>query len=42
LISEIVSWKLRLYVPTGAVGADVLGRLLERYPIERVSARKAA
>ncbi len=42
LISEIVSWKLRLYVPTGAVGADVPGRLLERYPIERVSARKAA
>ncbi|MBN8847138.1 MAG: strawberry notch family protein [Sphingomonas sp.] len=42
LISEIVSWKLRLYVPTGAVGADVLERLLERYPIERVSARKAA
>ena len=42
LISEIVSWKLRLYVPTGAAGADVLGRLLERYPIERVTARKAA
>ncbi|SNS95022.1 strawberry notch-like NTP hydrolase domain-containing protein [Sphingopyxis indica] len=42
LISEIVSWKLRLYVPAGAVGADVLDRLLERYPIERLSARKAA
>src|SRR3546814_497046 len=42
LISEIVSWKLKLYVPTGAVGADVLGRLLERFPIERLSARKAA
>lgn len=42
LISEIVSWKLRLYVPTGAVGADVLDRLLERYPIERLSTRKAA
>jgi hypothetical protein len=42
LISEIVSWKLRLYVPTGAVGADVLGRLLDRFPIERVTPRKAA
>ncbi len=42
LISEIVSWKLRLYVPTGAVGADVLGRLLERFPVERIAGRKAA
>ncbi|GAY20170.1 strawberry notch-like NTP hydrolase domain-containing protein [Sphingobium fuliginis] len=42
LISEIVSWKLRLYVPAGAVGADVLDRLLERCPIERLSTRKAA
>lgn len=42
LISEIVSWKLRLYVPTGAVGAEVLGRLLDRFPVERIQARKAA
>jgi len=42
LISEIVWWKLRLYVPTGAVGADVLDRLLERFAIERLSMRKAA
>jgi hypothetical protein len=42
LISEIVSWKLKLYVPTGAVGADVLGRLLERFPVERIAGRKAA
>jgi hypothetical protein len=42
LISEIVSWKLRLYIPTGAVGVDVLARLLERFPIQRVTARKAA
>ena len=42
LISEIVSWKLHIYVPTGAVGAEVLGRLLERFPIERLAARKAA
>jgi len=42
LISEIVSWKLRLYIPTGAVGVDVLARLLERFPVQRVTARKAA
>ena len=42
LISEIVSWKLRLYVPTGAVGADVLERLFDRFPIEKLSSRKAA
>jgi len=42
LISEIVSWKLRLFVPTGAAGADVLGRLLERYPLQRVAERAAA
>jgi hypothetical protein len=36
LISEIVSWKLRLYVPTGAVGAEVLGRLLDRFPVARM------
>ena len=42
LISEIVSWKLRLYVPTGAVGADVLGKLLDRFPVEQITPRKAA
>ena len=42
LISEIVSWKLRLYIPTGAVGVDVLAKLLERFPIQRVTARNAA
>lgn len=42
LISEIVSWKLRLFVPTGAAGADVFSRLLERYPLQRVADRAAA
>lgn len=42
LISEIVSWKLKLYVPTGAVGVAVLERLLDRFPVERISGRKAA
>ncbi len=42
LISEIVSWKLRLFVPTGAEGATVLARLLERYPLQRIAERHAA
>ena len=42
LISEIVSWKLRLFVPTGADGADVLTRLMERYPLQRVTERSPA
>lgn len=42
LISEIVSWKLRLFVPTGAGGQAVLARLLERFPIEKVVARRAS
>lgn len=42
LISEIVSWKLKLYVPAGAAGADVFAALLDRFPIERVQDRKAA
>ena len=42
LISEIVSWKLRLYVPTGAVGGDVLEKLLDRFPVVSVNPRKAA
>jgi len=42
LISEIVSWKLRLFVPAGAGGADVLARLMERFPLERVVERSPA
>lgn len=42
LICEMVSWKLHHYVPTGAVGGDVLAPLLERYPLLQVSACDAA
>ncbi|CAH0496416.1 strawberry notch-like NTP hydrolase domain-containing protein [Novosphingobium sp. CECT 9465] len=42
LLSEIVSWKLRLFVPIGAAGVTVLAALLERYPVEQVSARTTA
>ena len=39
LFSEIISWKLRMFVPTGAEGPAVLARLLDRWPVARVSER---
>ena len=42
LFSEIISWKLRFFVPVGASGPAVLGKLLDTYAIERISEREAA
>jgi len=42
LFHEIISWKLRMFVPTDASGISVLGKVLEHYPVERVSEREAA
>ena len=42
LFHEIISWKLRMFVPTDASGAEVMAKLLERYPIERIGDREAA
>ena len=42
LFSEIISWKLRMFVPTHATGAAILAKLLERYPIQRIGEREAA
>lgn len=42
LFSEIISWKLRMFVPTDASGAVVLGKVLECYPVERICEREAA
>jgi len=42
LISEIIAWKLRLFVPTGAEGPAILAVLTERYPIVRIADRAAA
>jgi predicted RNA methylase len=41
-ISEIISWKLRLFVPTGANGPRIIGALMERYPLVRIADRAAA
>jgi predicted RNA methylase len=42
LTSEIIAWKLRLFVPTGAAGPAILGTLMERYPLHRIADRAAA
>ena len=42
LFHEIISWKLRMFVPTDRHGAAVLAKVLERFPVERVSEREAA
>ncbi|WBU64661.1 strawberry notch family protein [Paracoccus aerodenitrificans] len=42
LFSEIISWKLRFFVPVGAVGPEVTAKLLERFPIVHISEREAA
>ena len=42
LFSEIISWKLRMFVPTDANGAGVLAKVLDHYPVERIGERAAA
>jgi len=42
LFHEIISWKLRMFVPTDAAGPVVLERVLGRYPLQRIGEREAA
>ncbi|WP_099864898.1 strawberry notch family protein [Pararhizobium haloflavum] len=42
LFGEIISWKLRFFVPVDASGPAILGKLLDAYPVERISEREAA
>jgi hypothetical protein len=42
LFTEIISWKLPMFVPTDADGAEVLAKVLDRYAIERIAEREAA
>jgi hypothetical protein len=42
LFGEIISWKLRMFVPTDATGVGVLAKVLECYPVERIGGREAA
>jgi hypothetical protein len=41
LFGEIISWKLRFFVPVDATGPAILAAVLERYPIARVADRTA-
>ena len=42
LFSEIISWKLRFFVPADATGPGVLAKVLDTYPVARISEREAA
>jgi hypothetical protein len=42
LFHEIISWKLRMFAPTDANGVEVLAKVLDRYPIERIGEQEAA
>jgi hypothetical protein len=42
LFHEIISWKLRMFVPTDAAGPAILAKVLERHPLARVVERAAA
>jgi predicted RNA methylase len=42
LFHEIISWKLRFFVPVGAQGPAIIGKLFDRWPVERIGEREAA
>ena len=42
LTHEIISWKLRFFVPVGAAAPAILDRLIERHPLVAVIDRAAA
>ncbi|WP_027571479.1 strawberry notch-like NTP hydrolase domain-containing protein [Bradyrhizobium sp. WSM1743] len=42
LFGEIISWKLRMFVPTDASGVAILTKVLDTYPVACVGAREVA
>ncbi|WP_223970532.1 strawberry notch-like NTP hydrolase domain-containing protein [Bradyrhizobium sp. RD5-C2] len=42
LFGEIISWKLRMFVPPDASGVGILTKVLDTYPVARISEREAA
>ncbi len=42
LFGEIISWKLRFFVPVDATGPAILAKVLECYPIARIADRAVA
>ena len=41
LFHEIISWKLRMFVPIDTGGVGLLSKVLERYPVARIVERAA-
>ena len=42
LIAEIISWKLRLFIPTSEQGPSILAELLDRHTLVGVTDRASA
>jgi hypothetical protein len=42
LFGEIISWKLRMFVPSDTGGVEVMAKVLDHYPIARIADREAA
>jgi len=42
LTPEIISWKLRLFIPTGARGTAILASLLDRHTLVGITDRSSA
>src|SRR3546814_8073904 len=42
LMSEIITWRMRLFIPTTADGVVILGTLLDRHPVLQCTARARA
>jgi hypothetical protein len=42
LFHEIIAWKLRMFVPTDERSIEVLAKVLERYPLQRIAEREGA
>jgi hypothetical protein len=42
LFTEIISWKLRMFVPLDTTGPAILAKVLEGYPLFRISGRTGA
>ena len=42
LFGEIISWKLRMFLPTDASGIEILTKVLDHYAIERIAERVVA
>jgi hypothetical protein len=42
LISELISWKLPLCMPTGSAGASILAAPMDRFPLLQVADRATA